>query len=76
MIIRLVIFIGPPSVLDWLESFIGSSSEIPAREFYWPAECTCAIIGFIGPSSVDQMSLEFTGFRVVGYIQFRGVKYR
>ena len=46
MIIRLVSFIGPPSVLDWLESFIGSTSEIPAREFYWPAECTCAVIRF------------------------------
>ena len=34
MIIRLLSFLGPPSVLDWLESFIGLSSEIPAREFY------------------------------------------
>ena len=37
-------FIGPPSVLDWLENFIGSSSEIPVREFcLWPTECTCAV---------------------------------
>ena len=30
--------------------FVGLSSNAnPAREFYWPAECTCAIIRFYWP---------------------------
>jgi len=41
LLARRVYVIGSKAV--WL------IEEIPAREFYWPAECTCAIIRLYWP---------------------------